>query len=151
MAYRYPSVLPGGGCNSGTCASNSRPCTPNKRIIKSLTLDFSGDASLTGAYTVQTGAPIQGFFATALVPTGSGGVPSQRSLIPTSGALLSASYKDATHSVTTEGGLFGAALVLNPTGVPDGFNAVEIVIPTGPFAAAQKANGPTGTFVIYYI
>jgi len=151
MAYRYPSVLPGGGCGAGACSTNSRPCTPNKKIIKSLTLDFSGDVSLTGAYTVKTGAPIQGFFATILVPTGPGGVPSQRSLIPASGSLLSASYADATHNTTTSGGLFSAELVLNPTGVPAGFNAVQIAAPTGAFAAAQAANGPTGTFVIYYI
>jgi hypothetical protein len=151
MAYRYPSVLPGGGCSAGACSSNSRPCTPNKKIIKSLTLDFSGDTSLTGTYVVQTGAPIQGFFATILVPTGPGGVVSQRSLIPASGSLLSASYSDASHNTTTSGGLFSAELVLNPTGAPAGYNAVQIAAPTGAFAAAQKLNGPTGTFVIYYI
>ena len=151
MAYRYPSVLPGGGCGAGACSSNSRPCTPNKKIIKSLTLDFSGDASLTGTYAVQSGAPIQGFFNTILVPTGPGGVVSQRSLIPTSGSLLSASYSDASHNTTTSGGLFSAELVLNPTGAPAGYNAVQIASPTGYFAAAQKLNGPTGTFVIYYI
>ena len=151
MAYRYPSVLPGGGCSAGACSSNSRPCTPNKKIIKSLTLDFSGDASLTGTYAVQTGAPIQGFFATILVPTGPNGVVSQRSLIPTSGSLLSASYSDASHNTTTSGGLFSAELVLNPTGAPAGYNAVQIAVPTGAFATAQRTNGPTGTFVIYYI
>ena len=154
MAYRYPSVLPGGGCGAGACSSNSRPCTPNKKIIKSLTLDFSGDASLTGTYVVQsqtTSTSLQGFFATILVPTGPGGVVSQRSLIPASGSLLSASYSDASHNTTTEGGLFSAELVLNPTGAPAGYNAVQIAAPTGAFAAAQKLNGPTGTFVIYYI
>ena len=152
MAYRYPSVLPGGGgCGAGACSSNSRPCTPNKKIIKSLTLDFSGDASLNGAYTVSTGAPIQGFFATVLVPTGPGGVPSQRSLLPSSASLLSASYSDATHNDTTSGGLFSAGYVLNPTGIPSGFSAVQIAVPTGFFAAAQRTNGPTGAFVVYYI
>lgn len=151
MAYRYPSVLPGGGCSAGACSSNSRPCTPNKKIVKSLTLDFSGDATLNGAYTVASGAPIQGYFATILVPTGPGGIPSQRSLIPASGALLSASYADATHGAATQGGLFSAELMLNPTGVPAGFNAVQIAVPIGAFAAAQAANGPTGTFVVYYI
>lgn len=154
MAYRYPSVLPGGGCGAGACSSNSRTCTPNKKIIKSLTLDFSGDTSLAGTYAMQsqtTNTSLQGFFATILVPTGPGGIPSQRSLIPASGSLLSASYSDATHNTTTSGGLFSAELVLNPTGVPAGFNAVQIASPSGAFAAAQRTNGPTGTFVIYYI
>lgn len=155
MAYRYPSVLPGGGCGAGACSSNSRPCTPNKKIIKSLTLDFSGDTSLTGTYYALFGAnggPLQqGFFNTILVPTGPGGVVSQRSLIPESGSLLSASYSDASHNTTTSGGLFSAELVLNPTGAPAGYNAVQIAVPTGAFATAQRLYGPTGTFVIYYI
>jgi len=149
MAYRYPSVLPGGGCGAGACSSNSRPCTPNKKIIKTLTLDFDGDEYLADHYTVQTGT--SNFLLVQIVPTGPNGVVPQGSLIPSTANLLSAEYYDATHGKTTEGALFSAQAILNAIGAPAGFSAVQILAPTGAFATAQRINGPTGTFVVYYI
>jgi len=151
MAYRYPSVLPGGGCGAGACSSNSRPCTPNKKIIKTLTLDFDSDEYLAEHYIVRTGAAAANFLFAAIVPTGANGVVPQGSLIPSTANLLSAEYYDATHGKTTEGALFSAQAILNATGAPAGFSAVQILAPTGAFATAQRINGPTGTFVVYYI
>jgi hypothetical protein len=45
MAYRYPSVLPGGGCSAGACSSNSRPCTPNKRPVRLDWLSVSNNSA----------------------------------------------------------------------------------------------------------
>jgi len=146
MAYRYPSVLPGGGCVAGACSSNSRPCTPNKKIVKTLTLDFDNDAALDGRYVVQTGT--SNFLLVNIAPSG---VAPQGSLIPSTANLLSAEYYDATHGKTTEGALFSAQAILNATGAPAGFSAVQILAPTGAFGLAQRTNGPTGTFVVYYI
>lgn len=148
MAYRYPSVLSGGDC--GACSSNSRPCTPNKKIIKTLTVDFDNDDTLTGRYVVQTGAAANFLFA-SITPTGANGVVPQGSLIPASANLLSAEYYDSTHGKTTEGALFSVQAITNATGAPAGFSAVQFLAPTGAFATAQRAHGPTGTFVVYYI
>lgn len=154
MAYRYPSVLPGGDCGAGACSSNSRPCTPNKKIIKTLTLDFDTDADLKSRYVVSTGTsliPANNFFFTVLSPTGVSGVVPGGSLLPSTSNLVSAEYYDATHGKTTEGALFSAAFQLNATGAPAGYSPVLIHIPTGVFATSQRNNGPTGTFVVYYI
>jgi hypothetical protein len=150
MAYRYPSVLPGGDCGAGACSSNSRPCTPNKKIIKTLTVDFETDPSLANRYVVQTGAE-RGFFFASLIPTGPGGVVPQGSLIPSSANLISAQYSDSSIGKTTEGARFSARAIRNATGAPAGFSAISFVSPSGSAAAAQRANGPTGTFVVYYI
>lgn len=148
MAYRYPSVIPGGDC--GSCSSNSRPCTPNKKIIKTLTVDFDNDPVIATRYVVQTGTNNDFFFA-SLTPTGPNGVVPQGSLIPSSANLLSAQYSDSSTGKSTEGALFSAQEIINATGAPAGFSAIKFVAPTGAFAASQRINGPTGTFVVYYI
>ena len=57
MAYRYPSVLPGGGCSAGACSSNSRPCTANKRLT--LAQVTSGVLSSTGTSATSTSDSVQ--------------------------------------------------------------------------------------------
>ena len=57
MAYRYPSVLPGGGCSAGACSSNSRPCTPIKRLT--LAQVTSGVLSSTGTSATSTSDSVQ--------------------------------------------------------------------------------------------
>jgi hypothetical protein len=149
MAYRYPSVLPGGGCSDGACSGKSRPCTPNKKIINTLTLDFSNDPNLTGRYVVQTGTT--GFFFVNIVPTGYAGIAPTQSFIPETANLLAAEYYSSSTPKTTSGALFSASVYDGASGVPAGSVPIQIQVPSGAFAAAQRTNGPTGTFVVYYI
>ena len=144
MAYRYSSVASQGDCGAG-CSSSSRPCTPLKKIIKSVTLDFDTNDSLS-----YTGTANPRFFGRSLHPTATSSL-STKTTIPAGASLLSAKYKDATTPQTTEGALFSAA-VYTGAGIvaPAGYHPLQILIPTGAFALAQQAV-PTGTFTVYYI
>lgn len=156
MSYLYPQLSSGGDC--GACSTSSRPCTPTKKFtnVRTLTLDFSNDPTLVNRYIVNTGTLNDNQFVTSIVPTGpSGIVLGGNYLVGNTSKLLSASYSDATHPLRTEGGLFSVGFSPTAVGVPSGYAAVEILIPTGVFGLQQRqsnTNGvtPTGTFNIYY-
>jgi hypothetical protein len=141
MAYRYPSIASQGDC--GGCSSSSRPCTPVKKIVKTVTLDFSSNDALS--YTGSSGAP---FFFRSLQPTADSGFTS-KTTVPVGANLLSAQYTDSRTPKTTEGALFSAAVATGTATTPSGYLPLQILIPTGPFATAQAV--PTGVFTVYYI
>jgi hypothetical protein len=145
MSFYVPPLYPG-HCGS----SSEETCTPNRRPFKSTKLDFSNDPTLQNHYVaVQSANPLG---VVGIVPTGSG-LPPPPSTIPLTSQLLGGQYTTHEGVKMTADTLFATLLVPSPAYSSLGplTGQLAFVLPTGTFAADQLANGPTGTFTVFYV